>query len=109
MAGVHCHSVGKKLPSILSQADQDLLVKTIVGAGLEKEHFWTAGTCLGNDRKFYWMDTGKVFSYTKWFPGQPDNDSSSPEPEDCVEVYQKDEWAWNDIRCAVKLSVVCEE
>ncbi|CAB4036259.1 Hypothetical predicted protein [Paramuricea clavata] len=58
------------------------------------------------DGKFY-NTCGKTPSFTRWYPGQPDDYANS---ENCGHMLVKGvyEAKWNDVACDFKYSYICE-
>lgn len=72
-----------------------------------QDHFWTAGTNLGNEPYFFWMGHDEPISFNDWANGEPNNYNLN---EDCIELkFVGGTWKWNDTACDSKLYFVCEE
>nr|ADI87388.1 putative lectin alpha-subunit [Lucilia sericata] len=84
------------------------VLKKVVGKPL---NLWLGGNdefSSGRDynRPFYWLATGKQFSFTSWSPNNPDNDRKR---EHCVHFWEKKPYQWNDIDCTTQMGFICEE
>ncbi|XP_031633134.1 C-type lectin 37Da-like [Contarinia nasturtii] len=96
-----CHFKGYKLASIETQSDFDNLWYKIGNSG---EKFWTSGTRLGqayagysdSSKTFYWMESGRYFSYANWAYGQPDNHNGN---QACVIVDGANGLKFDDAGC----------
>ncbi|XP_060731122.1 lactose-binding lectin l-2-like isoform X2 [Tachysurus vachellii] len=53
--------------------------------------------------QFFWSD-GTKLGFTKWNPGQPDNENNN---ERCVHINASTEKNWNDIPCDYTYASVC--
>ncbi|KAK2179580.1 hypothetical protein NP493_482g02000 [Ridgeia piscesae] len=98
---------GADLVAIETQQENEFLLKMITDL--------RQGNCaivLTSGRKnseggWYWASTGKPFSYTYWWPGEPNNVEGA---EDVVEFYYHTTgtYRWNDRRAGQKFCSLCE-
>lgn len=66
--------------------------------------YWTAGAKLIDNKNWVWMSYGSNVDYTKWAPGQPDNND-----EQCIAVNSADEdLSWHDVPCGMQNFFICE-
>ncbi|XP_045215585.2 perlucin-like [Mercenaria mercenaria] len=70
--------------------------------------FWIALTDSFEEGKWIWMNTWNKASFTKWSPGQPD-DNHNHHSEDCVHMIRSKAFKWNDIDCSTTRQFVCEK
>lgn len=71
--------------------------------------FWTAGTRLGRaDGTFYWMDQGTLLRYADWRKGSPKNNNNAQSTSDCIQIYSRDRYKFDNIPCNDKVHVICE-
>lgn len=106
-----CRFHGMHLASISSQDENDKLEKYIKDFGLGHEHFWTSGTDLADEGKFFWMSTGRPLTFTNWNAGEPNNFVyENGEEENCLELWNRDGKGlkWNDSPCSFETFFVCE-
>lgn len=72
--------------------------------------YWTSGTDLGNEGKFYWMTTGHEVFYNNFAITEPNNrDKPSGVAEHCIELRKPYKYKWNDAGCGNELHVICRE
>lgn len=90
--------------SIRLYAKSSCLIRLLSGFD-ERERFWIGGTCLGNDRKFYWMGNEKGMAFTDWIQNEPNNAGGG---EDCIEICPDKNYRWNDFNCVQSHFYVCE-
>lgn len=75
------------------------------------EHFWTSGTDQAEEGNFFWMGTGRPFTFTNWNAGEPNNFKyENNEEEHCLELWNRDGKGlrWNDTPCSFETYFVCE-
>ncbi|XP_044766569.1 mannose-binding protein C-like isoform X1 [Coccinella septempunctata] len=107
----YCRFHGMHLASISSQEENDKLEKYINDFGFGNEHFWTSGTDLADEGKFFWMATGRPVTFTNWNAGEPNNfQYENGEEENCLELWNRDGRGlkWNDSPCSFETYFVCE-
>ncbi|CAG9839320.1 unnamed protein product [Diabrotica balteata] len=107
----YCRFHGMHLASITSQEENDKLEKHIKDSGFGHEHFWTSGTDLAEEGKFFWMSTGRPITFTNWNAGEPNNfEYENGEQENCLELWNRDGKGlkWNDSPCSFETYFVCE-
>lgn len=71
--------------------------------------FWTSGTKSGNDKVFFWMETGNNLSFTNWNDGEPNEDNYFQEAEECIQLRLGGGLKWNDVACEYDYNVICEK
>nr|WCD23706.1 C-type lectin [Glycymeris yessoensis] len=69
------------------------------------ENYWIGGTDLTEEGQWHWLHSGKCFSYTDWYAGEP-NDL---EGEDCNHFSAYFDYQWNDSDCSIKEFFICEK
>ncbi|KAG5900634.1 hypothetical protein JTB14_005911 [Gonioctena quinquepunctata] len=107
----YCRFHGMHLASITSQEENDKLEKYIKDSGFGHEHFWTSGTDLAEEGRFFWMSTGRPITFTNWNAGEPNNfEYENGEQENCLELWNRDGKGlkWNDSPCSFETYFVCE-
>jgi hypothetical protein len=97
----NCAAWGGALAGPMSEAEQDLLRKTLA-ARFTPRRFWIGLNDIAEESSFVWT-SGASFAFDVWQPGEP-NDYQK---EDCVEV-NADTWTWNDFDCEAPKASVCE-
>jgi hypothetical protein len=81
-----------------------MIQRVWIKLGSTKDHsFWTGGTDLGSEGKFYWTYSGEAFNYTCFDNNQPDNLAGK---ENCLHLWNGNKW--NDNDCASKFRFICE-
>ena len=59
------------------------------------------------DRPFYWLKTGRKFTFNFWSPNNPNNYNDNG--EHCLHIWEKNpEYQWNDESCISKMGFICE-
>ncbi|KAG4068544.1 hypothetical protein HA402_004885 [Bradysia odoriphaga] len=100
----HCIANGMRLASVLSEEENDEILKQIRDSGTGVD-FWLSGTRLGNNDNYYWMGHNEALNFTNWSDGEPNNAFGH---ESCVHIsYQN--YKWNDLDCLFSAYFVCEE
>lgn len=77
----------------------------MVISGMEKEMFWTSGADLSLEGRFTWFSSGKVFHFTHWAKGKPDNKKNI---QPCVIINYEGIGRWDDMPCNSSLYYICE-
>ncbi|XP_055301157.1 macrophage mannose receptor 1-like [Sitodiplosis mosellana] len=104
-----CRSKNMKLISILSEEDNDNVVKVIKAAGEGRIGFWTSGNRRKTNGVYFWGNEKKI-TYTNWEAGKPDNvRSNNGEEEQCIEIMGLNILKWNYRFCSNELYFICEE
>jgi hypothetical protein len=82
-----------RLATINSQAELDFIIGNV-----PLGRVWLGGFHDVNDPNYSepaggwaWI-TGEPFTFTNWFPGEPNNTSASGGPEDYLEMFASSEW-----------------
>lgn len=102
----YCIALGGELASIGDSAEQKRVADAADGIG-GGETFWIGANDIKRERHFEWSD-GTRFSYTNWYPGEPNNKGSLG-PEDCVHLRTLiDGRKWNDLHCTNRLAFICK-
>ena len=90
-----CEEKGGYLAEILSQSEQTNL-EALLNFGQYK-NYWIGLSDLAYEGKFEWQySLTPLGEYTNWSSTQPDNAQGG---EDCVMLWRKDNWSWNDLNC----------
>lgn len=66
---------------------------------------WIGGSDQQVEGVFFWIDSGKNFTFTNWHGIQPDNAGNN---EHCVEMFARS-GKWNDRPCSHSTLFVCEK
>lgn len=61
---------------------------------------------MAEEGRFVWPLTGKTFDFANWNVGNPDNYNDK---EDCVHIWERTDYEWNDTQCMNKMGFICEE
>lgn len=70
--------------------------------------YWTAGTCFGRGRSFYWFGSDTSMQFTNWRCEEPNNAAGN---EDCVMIYGANSdhvYKWNDDPANRDRYYICE-
>ncbi|XP_039270051.2 macrophage mannose receptor 1-like [Styela clava] len=100
-ARADCQAMGGDLVSILSQAENDFVLVTIVQA-INGNQVWIGLNSLDTLNWYEWSD-GSPVTLTKWYLHQPDHDS-----EQCVNIYRNGGY-WNDAYCTKNYAYMCKK
>ena len=72
-ARTYCESLGGYLATLTSQQENDFVYQNLA---LQQVDIWLGGTDEISEGNWQWV-TGEPWSYTNWFPGNPDNNASA--------------------------------
>lgn len=72
------------------------------------EQFWIGAADIQLEGHWIWMDTAALLTYSDWSRGEPNNVLGVADDEDCLEIWSKEGFKWNDSRCESRQSIVCE-
>jgi hypothetical protein len=100
-AKVQCEAIGGHLATITSAEEQGAIERYM------KYLSFSARTWLGGnkiDGKWCWI-TGEAFEFTKWEPGEPNNDGGH---ELYLEMNYSIFGKWNDVKIYRVLNILCE-
>ncbi|CAC5417437.1 unnamed protein product [Mytilus coruscus] len=109
-----CRTYNSYLATIETGGENSFLTDTIEllknGIGkrdIDDRDFWLGGTDEVIEGVWVWAATGKDFTYTNWFPGDPDNWKTG---ENCLELTWLDgiPGKWNDQDCSFVSHFICE-
>jgi len=92
-----CEAWGGSLASITS-SDEQLFVVALLS-----ESTWIGGSGVGTEEFFEWAD-GEEWGFVAWADGEP----SLTIDEDCVEMNETLEFAWNNSLCDDLHAYLCE-
>ncbi|KAJ8950570.1 hypothetical protein NQ318_015703 [Aromia moschata] len=102
-----CEKYNMQLVTIENEEKSDMIKHllekyTSPGAGM----FWVAGSRLKDGETWSWPNQESYPNqiYTNWCPGEPNNAKGD---ELCIQVYRDHAW-WNDERCTIPNSFICE-
>nr|XP_055046306.1 ladderlectin-like [Misgurnus anguillicaudatus] len=96
----NCHSIGGKLASVRSTAENNFLL-SLVSANT---HAWIGGHDGEIDGQWLWTD-GSQFDFTNWCSGEPNNYRGNP--ENCLEINHTTNRCWNDAPCSTAMGYIC--
>lgn len=69
--------------------------------------YWVGATDRYKEGHFTWLNGLSVTHYIdNWDDGEP---NSRYHDEDCMELYQKVGWKWNDETCSTHHLFICEK
>ena len=98
------------LASVHSMAEHDALIGLLKNCKVSAA--WLGGSDMTKEGTWRW-DDGSKFSWTKWFPGEPNNHGGG---QDCLLLVQdlwktwgrSDQDMWDDGTCTKKFAYVCK-
>ena len=68
--------------------------------------FWTAGNDIKIENDWIWAGTNDhITGYSDWFPGEPNQIGGH---EDCLSIYPRQGYQWNDEQCDKSMNYICE-
>ncbi|XP_052083568.1 perlucin-like [Mytilus californianus] len=100
-----CRAHDARLAEVVSKNQSDYLMNMAITVGKD-ESYWLGGRDDVIEGTWIWASTDKVFTYTDWYPGQPNNYNNN---EDCLHMYASFNMKWNDFSCAGLNGFVCEK
>jgi hypothetical protein len=80
------------LATVVSATDHNGIVKLIASM---THDYWLGLNDKATEGQWTW-ESGQNVSYTKWRPGEPDNNSDA----DCVLMDSRFDWNWSDKPCS---------
>lgn len=84
----------------------------------QAKEFWTSGTDLGNEGKFFFLSTGKTIGHLSWARDEPNNArrtteiKSSSETENCMAYTMTENLKFYrlfDRFCSLKFYFICQD
>ena len=106
-AMVSCASVGAHLPYVETKEENEFLARLSQTKSRGKYGLWLGGSDSATEGIWLWEPINTTIgsgTYDEWYPGQPDNYRSK---EHCLHIWP-DKSRWNDIRCDISMTFVCE-
>ncbi|CAG2232218.1 unnamed protein product [Mytilus edulis] len=107
----NCHFICEtELQNLLEIQHKEIIRTTgIYSSEVYKREYWIGGTDEVFENVWVWASTGKQFSYTNWYAGNPDN---WKKVENCLELLVLLEIGvpgkWNDADCSLQVQFICE-
>ncbi|WP_162179646.1 lectin-like protein [Solidesulfovibrio alcoholivorans] len=101
-AKTDCESQGGHLATITSDSENNFLINNL---STLSDNIWIGASDAENEGTWQWL-TGESWSYTNWYPGEPN--SYQGNNEDCLQAYFTKSGQWNDLPCARELYYICE-
>lgn len=68
-------------------------------------NIWLGGSDILSDGSWVWVGSDEAFSYTGWYPTEPNNYHGG---EHCALMMFNNNQDWADTNCASKNSFICE-
>ena len=96
-----CLEMQGYLVEVESKEEDDFIKATIAARG--SPNHWLGGSDALQEGVFRWSHSGRAFTYTNWYRGQPDNSANL---EDCVVTWA--DATWNDGQCGFTTYFICE-
>ncbi|XP_076085581.1 perlucin-like [Mytilus galloprovincialis] len=66
---------------------------------------WMGGTDMLIEGIWMWADSLKPFTYTNWFPGEPNNFAHG---QHCLGLVRDKGFKWDDNQCELKMAPLCK-
>ncbi|XP_023933600.1 perlucin-like [Lingula anatina] len=102
-----CRTLGADLVAIETYAEDNFIYNQILSMSASSQllGYWTSGLMVHRGR-WEWQSTSRsIISYTRWYPGQPDN----PVTQHCLNLFTKFSYYWDDFYCYGELGFICEK
>ncbi|XP_014881081.1 ladderlectin-like [Poecilia latipinna] len=99
----HCLSLGAQLASVHSLLEHHQIQNLISESGGGDQETWIGASDAEENSFWFWSD-GRVFQFTNWCSGQPDNLGAK---QHCVLMNHSANKCWNDEQCAFSRPYVC--
>ncbi|KAL1509841.1 hypothetical protein ABEB36_004518 [Hypothenemus hampei] len=108
-----CKILGMKMATVKNIDEQLLLKEAIDTYDLTESGYWIgAGTEIGNEDDFHWVETGVKLTYTNWGSLQPNFDFHDKYAGNCVRVGNYDKvnepYKWQSVDCNIETYYICE-
>ncbi|XP_077864583.1 uncharacterized protein LOC100369221 [Saccoglossus kowalevskii] len=98
LASLHTQSVFQNVRTFIMNGNFDNGVRG----------YWIGLNDLSTEGTFEWLN-GDVFGWTAWAKGEPNNKvQQSGEGQDCVQVWKKRAYKWDDNNCNAKRGYICQ-
>ncbi|XP_073831779.1 lectin subunit alpha-like [Musca autumnalis] len=100
-----------QLVEIQSESKNKALVQLLKSIFGTSASLWLGGhdqfnSEISTNRPFYWSASGKIMSYSYWYPGEPNNEHNQ---ENCVHIFaHSPKFEWNDVSCTNQYGFICE-
>ncbi|XP_038119188.1 perlucin-like [Culex quinquefasciatus] len=102
-AAQFCIDEDKRLASIDSEKQSDQLLLQLK---YSSDGFYMAGTDLGREGSWIWINSNRRIVQPNWAVGQPDNVGSI---ENCLQINGAGSASWNDVDCNMINFYICED
>nr|XP_006815389.1 PREDICTED: uncharacterized protein LOC100369221 [Saccoglossus kowalevskii] len=105
-----CENIGGVLASLHTQAIFQAVRSFILNGNFDGKvkGYWIGLNDLNNEGSFEWLN-GEPFDWTRWANKQPnDNNQGSSGGQDCVQLWKKTSYTWDDNSCHQKRGYVCQ-
>ncbi|XP_077985183.1 salivary C-type lectin 2-like [Glandiceps talaboti] len=109
----HCaNKLGGELASVKDAATQEAIEQYITDQNLTElvkgKGFWIGLNDRETEDEFVWID-GEAVTYINWSAGNPNNNTKKdPNGQDCVQLWTKKDYKWDDDYCWKRKSFICE-
>ena len=67
--------------------------------------YWIGGRDDLVEGQWLWMPSRAAVNFTDWAPGEPNNVHGA---ENCMDLFIRLDWHWNDAPCDTKINFICE-
>jgi len=101
-AAHNCREMGGNLLNIESSEEMDAILSILPKVPLDDSRYWISSNCLAKNSYFTSVTSGEVMPYTRWGPGEPNNETGI---EFCFELLGP---ALNDYSCSRLIRHICE-
>ncbi|XP_077865072.1 IgGFc-binding protein-like [Saccoglossus kowalevskii] len=97
LAKIDTHSVDKAIRRYISEY------------GIDNNNFWFGLNDIDTEGTFYWTDGTALGDFTRWAENEPNNNvNKNPLGQDCVQLWKKNAFKWDDSYCDRRAGFVCE-
>ncbi|KAF3686171.1 Versican core protein Chondroitin sulfate proteoglycan core protein 2 [Channa argus] len=102
IAETYCKREGGHLISINNLSDYNQVLCMLLRDRYTRNEHWIGAK--RSQGKFSWVDGSGPLTFTKWAPGQPDNQQQ----QDCVVMNYGSWGAWKTLPCSENRLIMCE-
>ncbi|XP_060601412.1 perlucin-like [Ruditapes philippinarum] len=96
------------LATVESESEQLFLENEMKKAfpNSSRRHYWLGANDVTHEDTWVWIKKDEyVQEYTPWAPGEPNNEGKS---ENCLGLYDRYQYKWNDAPCNEQQGFICE-